>query len=230
MDSHKRGSDVGGYDVLSAIGLSPGGDTIYTGSLEGTMYVTFDGGASWNEIFLPEQEMVRDIVVNPYDAKEIYVMIGQKYWYLNRIYHSTDAGLTRDDISTGRLPDISSFWSLAVDFSETPHKIFAGLNDGLYYSDDGGLTFKKVSTIPSTAVFDIDMDTLNDVAFVATNGRCSMVRGPGKGKSARIPAPSIAWHPMEYTCWKRPPYSMLREGKYSTDGGWSGFPETEYTS
>ncbi len=161
----------GGYDVLSAIGLSPGGDTIYTGSVEGVMHVTFDGGAIWNEIFLPEQEMVRDIVVNPYDAREIYVMIGQKYWYLNRIYHSTDAGLTWDDISTGRLPDISSFWSLAVDFSTIPHRIFAGLNDGLYFSDDGGLTFRKVVSVPPTAIFDIDMDTLNDVVFVATNGR-----------------------------------------------------------
>lgn len=197
----------GGYDVLSAIGLSQTGDTIYTGSLSGTMYVTFDAGTTWNQIFLPEATTVRDIWVNPFNASEVYVMVGEKYWYLNRIYHSTDAGATWSDISTGRLPDFASFWSLAVDFSSTPHRIFAGLNDGLYFSDDGGLSFKKVLSVPPTAVFDIDIDTLRDVIFAATNGRGVWKVRYGRGVDEKE---QIAGEP---------PYRLMPDGVYLFERG-----------
>ncbi|NPB02952.1 MAG: hypothetical protein GXO39_00865 [Thermotogae bacterium] len=168
--SSMTGDLTDGTGVLLSLAVSQSNDTLYVGTSNALVKVSFDGGSTWMDRTpsgLYGWEDFTDVWVNPNDASEVYT--SAKRGSGTRIFHSTDAGSTWEDL-TGDLPNVTVY-SLAIDFRPTPHHIFVGAYDGLYYSTDGGVTYTKEIGIPSTPVYDLVVDTLSGNLIVATHGR-----------------------------------------------------------
>lgn len=165
--------DLSSDGYLTAMDVSPDMNVIYTGSSNADFYVSLDGGSTWIPRSIPGTsgwEDVRDIWMNPTNPNEVYIVLRKSGNY--RVLHSLDAGQSWTDI-TSNLSSLTDAWtwSLAVDFSTTPHTIFVGTEDGLYISTDGGSTYFKETGIPNVLLQDLDVDTITKTLVVATHGR-----------------------------------------------------------
>ena len=160
-------SSSSGYLVSMAV--SPSLDTLYVGSSSADFKVSFDGGATWTARSLPDVSTWEDIfaiVVNPNNAAEVYAIIKQSYGA--KVVRSDDAGATWTDIS-GDLPNIAPL-SLAVDFRTSPPTVYVGNYRGLYYSTDQS-TYTRITGVPATAIYALDLDPSGRYLFAATHGR-----------------------------------------------------------
>ncbi len=157
------------YGYLMSMAVSSTTDTIYVGSSSADFKVSFDGGSTWVDRTLPDisgWEDIFDIAVNPNNAAEVYATISQASGA--KVVRSNDAGATWTDIS-GDLPNTPAL-ALEVDFTTTPHTIYVGTHNGLYYSVDQN-TYTKITSVPSTAVYDLGIDPTHTYLIVATHGR-----------------------------------------------------------
>ncbi len=160
-------SSSSGY--LMSMAVSPTMDTLYVGSSSADFKVSFDGGSTWIDRTLPDVstwEDIFDIVINPDNAAEVYATIKQSYGA--KVVYSSDAGATWTDIS-GDLPNTPAL-ALEVDFTTTPHTIYVGTYNGLYYSMDQS-TYTKINGVPSTAIYDLEIEPTHTYLIVATHGR-----------------------------------------------------------
>ena len=139
-----------------AVAGVPGDPTVfYMGQVDGGVWKSTDYGRTWHPIFddAPTQS-IGAIAVAPSDSKIIYVASGEG---LHRpdlsvgdgIYRSQDSGKTWQHLG---LRDGQQIPSLAVD-PRNPKRVFAavlghpyGANEerGIFRSDDGGETWKKI--------------------------------------------------------------------------------------
>ncbi len=162
--------------VLLSLVVSPSNpDVIYTGSSDGFMFKTSDGGATWTRIgggFF-RGKRINDIVINPYNDQEIYAVINAVSGW--RILKSTNGGVRWTSV-TGSLPAGLEGLSLAVDFTKNPHIIYVGTNYGVYYSTDDGTSWNPAA-MPHLAVYELKIDTANNFIVAATHGR-GMWRAP----------------------------------------------------
>lgn len=107
---------------------------------------------------------IRDIVINPSDSRNLYICIGNTSG--KKVVYSSNAGQSFTDI-TGNLPNGRSCRALAVDFQR--NLIFVGMEDGVYYSNNNGLSYQKLTGLPNVYVF--EMKIVNGKLIVATHGR-----------------------------------------------------------
>ena len=165
------GDLTGGSGTLRSIAVYPGAaSTIYTGSSTGLVNYTTDA-VTWTprSTGLPAGVPIPDIALDPANALNAYLCANRGS--LGRIYQTTDAGLGWSDI-TGDLPGGLRGFSLAVDFRFTPPRLYLGTDYGVYLSLNGGAHWSKASTaMPSLTVYDLAVDTVNNVLVAATHGR-----------------------------------------------------------
>lgn len=153
--------------LLSAAFSWTNSDTIYTGSNQGHFYITYDGGGNWvnrSSNLGVSGFPIRKIIVNPNNSQNLYVCVG--YSGNKKVLYSNDAGQTWINI-TSNLPSGRTCRSLAIDFQR--NSIFVGMEDGVYYSNDNGQSYQKLSGIPNAYVY--AMDIINGKLIVATHGR-----------------------------------------------------------
>ncbi|MCS7245243.1 MAG: hypothetical protein RMJ38_03865 [candidate division WOR-3 bacterium] len=152
--------------LLSAVFSRTNSDTIYTGSSQGHFYMTHNGGNTWNNLTnnLSAGGPIRDIVINPNDSRKLYICIGNTSG--KKVVYSANAGQSFTDI-TGNLPNGRSCRALAVDFQR--NLVFVGMEDGVYYSNNNGLSYQKLIGLPNVYVFEMKM--VSGKLIVATHGR-----------------------------------------------------------
>lgn len=159
----------GGY--LRAIAVASGNSNIiYTGSSDGRMFLTMDGGTHWvernNAHF--EGAVISDICLSPFDWKTLYISLDRSSGM--RVLVSVDSAEDWENI-TGDLPSGLRGMSMAVDFRENPPILYLGTDYGVYISYNNGVNWLKTGGMPNVAVYDIGIDTVNDVVLAATHGR-----------------------------------------------------------
>jgi len=156
---------------LRAIAVASGNsDIIYTGSSDGRVFLTKDGGSTWTEKTDAHFEgvTISDICLSPYDWKTLYLSLDRSSGM--RVFMSSDSGENWEDI-TGNLPSGPRAMSMAVDFRESPPVLYLGTDYGVYVSQDNGENWVKTDGIPNVAVYDIAIDTVNNVVVSTTHGR-----------------------------------------------------------
>lgn len=147
--------------------------TIWTGSDDGFVYLTRDGGTSWKNVTPPDapaNTRIGLIEASYHNEGTVYVT-GRRYEMDDRspyIWKTTDYGETWQCIVKGISSD-----HFVYSICEDPIKaglLFAGTEHGVYVSTNAGKNWSDLSlNLPSTPVTGIQVK--NDDLAIATHGR-----------------------------------------------------------
>jgi photosystem II stability/assembly factor-like uncharacterized protein len=148
---------------------------IYTGSDDGLIQVTEDGGKTWRKADpiqgLPEFTYVTDVQPSARDVNTVFATFND--WnrgnFKPYVMKSTDRGRTWTSIS-GDLPSRSGAWSIVQD-TVNPDLLFLGTEFGLYATVDGGTHWAKMSGVPTSQVRDIAIQKREGDLVAGTFGR-----------------------------------------------------------
>jgi len=161
------------YNTIFAVAESPhDSEVIYTGSDDGLVYVTRDGGAAWDEI-TPRglgEIIINSIEVSPHTPGTVYVVAtGYKNNYHRpMIYKSANYGGRWTNISDG-IPE-DEFARVVREDTVREGLLFAGTERGVHVSFDGGKSWQRFQkNLPRVPVTDIKV-TGNDLVL-STQGR-----------------------------------------------------------
>ena len=149
---------------------------LYTGSDDGVMHMTKDGGQQWRKLRwprkVPEMSYVSDMEASKFDAKVVYASFDnhKRGDFKPYIYVSYDQGASWDSI-TGDLPQRGTVYALAQDHKK-PELLFAGTEFGVFFTQNGGENWHQLKNgMPTIAVRDIDIQPREDDLVLATFGR-----------------------------------------------------------
>ena len=167
---HPSGSTS--YGTLTCIAPSYNNlDVIYTGSDDGHVNVTFDGGNSWNAIDadLPDR-FVSQIIISPQDDQIAYVAFSgySVLDYTPHVYKTIDGGQSWLDIS-GNLPDVP-----VNDIVLTPDNnyLYVATDTGVWYSTNQGDSWDVLGAgLPVGIVADISFHEATNTLYAGTFGR-----------------------------------------------------------
>ncbi|MCE2733626.1 MAG: glycosyl hydrolase [Flammeovirgaceae bacterium] len=170
----KDNTSVEYYCTIFAAAESPyEKDVIVTGSDDGLLHITKDGGKSWEKITptgMPEWVMFNSIEFDPHTKGGLYVA-GTKYKagdYEPYLYKSKDYGKTWTKITDGiKAPHFTRV--LRVD-PKRAGLLYAGTEFGMYISFDDGASWKPFQlNLPKVPITDLTLK--NDNLIAATQGR-----------------------------------------------------------
>ena len=148
-------------------------DLIWTGSDDGLVHITKDGGKNWQNVtpkIMPEWMMINCIEIDPFTKGGAYIT-GTKYKtgdYRPYIYKTTDYGQTWKLIVNGI--DNEDFTRAMRADPKRKGLLYAGTERGMYISFDDGTSWKKFQlNLPIVPITDLAVK--NDNLIAATQGR-----------------------------------------------------------
>jgi photosystem II stability/assembly factor-like uncharacterized protein len=164
------------YGTITSIAESPLDENLlYTGSDDGLIHVSQDGGATWQEAGrpkgLPDHFYVNDLKTDRFDRNTVYAVIDlhKSGDFRPLVYRSTNAGKSWDSIS-GDLPERHVVWRIVQD-TEQPNLLFIGTEFGLFTTVDGGKAwFKLQGDMPNIPVRDLVIQERENDLVAATFG------------------------------------------------------------
>ncbi len=160
------------YGTLTAIGPSHlNTDTVYTGSDDGNVHVTFNGGATWTDISagLPDR-YVTSIAVSPVDDNTAYVTFSG-FGFLDydpHVFKTIDGGQNWTDISSN-LPSIP-----VNDIIIIPNEdlLILATDLNVWYSNNDGDSWTILGdNLPLTISRDLKYHEPTNTLYVGTFGR-----------------------------------------------------------
>lgn len=167
---HPSGSTA--YGTLTCIAASfQNLDVIYTGSDDGNVSVTFDGGANWQSIDddLPNR-FVSQVAMHPNDDLTAYVAFSgyRSLDYTPHIFKTIDGGQNWTDIS-GNLPSIPIN---DVVISATDNYLYVATDTAVWYSTNQGSYWNILGdNLPIGIVADIKIHEPTNTLYAGTFGR-----------------------------------------------------------
>ncbi len=162
------------YGTLTSISESPlRFGLIYTGSDDGFIYVTKDGGVNWTRIDegLPEDMWVSRVVASSHVEGRVYATLNGYRWdhFDAYVYVSEDYGATWSQLGMD-LP--AEPVNVIVEHHDNPDLLFVGTDHATYVSLDRGQSFHGLSEgIPFAPVHDLKIQTRDNHLLVGTHGR-----------------------------------------------------------
>ncbi len=146
---------------------------IWTGSDDGLIHITEDGGKNWNNVTpsgMPEWMMINSMEADPFHEGGLYVA-GTRYKlgdFQPYLYHTKDFGKTWKKIVRGIAPE--HFTRVVRCDPEREGLLYTGTENGVYISFDNGgnwETFQlNIPIVPIT-----DMTVKHNTLIAATQGR-----------------------------------------------------------
>ena len=151
--------------------------TIWTGSDDGLIQLSRDGGKNWSNVtppssIMPEWIQINSIDASPHDPATLYVAATMYKWDDNRpyLYRTTDYGKTWKKITSG-IPE-TAFTRV---IREDPNKrglLYAGTETGMYVSFDNGERWQSLQlNLPIVPITDLAIQKREKELVVATQGR-----------------------------------------------------------
>ena len=170
----KDNSAVEYYCTIFAVAESPyEKDVIMTGSDDGWVHITKDGGKNWVKITpggMPDWMMINSIEFDPFIKGGAYVA-GTRYKlgdYQPYLYRTTDYGKTWTKITDGIDP--AHFTRVVRADPKRNGLLYAGTEFGMYLSFDHGASWKPFQlNLPIVPITDLTIK--NDNLIAATQGR-----------------------------------------------------------
>src|SRR5215831_8392571 len=174
----KDNTSIEYYDTIFTVIESPvQSGTIWTGSDDGLVYVTRDGGKNWSKVTpatdsMPEWIQINSIEASPFDAATAYVAATMYKYddYKPYLYKTSDYGKTWKKITNG-IPD-GAFTRV---IREDPNKrglLYAGTETGIYVSFDDGANWQSLQfNLPVVPITDLAIHKREKELVAATQGR-----------------------------------------------------------
>jgi photosystem II stability/assembly factor-like uncharacterized protein len=174
----KDNTSVEYYATIFAVMESPvQAGTIWTGSDDGLVQITRDGGKNWSNVtppsnVMPEWIQINSIEASPHDAGTAYVAATMYKWDDNKpyLYRTSDYGKNWKKITNG-IPD-TTFTRV---IREDPNKrglLYAGTETGMYVSFDNGDHWQPFQlNLPIVPITDLAIQKREKELVVATQGR-----------------------------------------------------------
>jgi photosystem II stability/assembly factor-like uncharacterized protein len=170
----KDNTGVEVYCTIFAVAESPvQKDLIWTGSDDGLIHVTTDGGKNWSNVTpkgMPEWGTVSMIEPSPFDAGTAYVAAQRHKMddFAPYIFKTTDFGKTWTTLANG-IPAGTYVHAVRED-KKRKGLLYAGTESGMYFSLNDGADWQSLQTnLPVSPVYDLYVH--NDDLIAATHGR-----------------------------------------------------------
>ncbi|MEZ0485174.1 WD40/YVTN/BNR-like repeat-containing protein [Fibrella aquatica] len=151
---------------------------IYTGSDDGLIHVSKDGGNSWTRITngLPENLWVSRVAASAHQEGTVYISLNgyRDDHFAAYVYVSTDYGQTWTALGKN-LP--AEPVNVVKEDPKNPNLLYVGTDHGLYMSLDKGQSFMPISgegsatRLPAVAVHDLMVHPRDAELLVGTHGR-----------------------------------------------------------
>ncbi len=164
------------FDALLSMAIYPQDEkVIWTGSDDGVISVTKDGGKTWATVTpkgIPEWGRLQQIEVSPFSPDTAYAAFDYHELDNNKpyVFKTHDGGKTWTAINKG-LPENDP----ARVVRENPnHKgmLVLGTDTGLFYSMNDGDTWTPIkSNFPTVSIYDLKYEKATHDLLVATHGR-----------------------------------------------------------
>ncbi len=157
-------------DVVTAIAPASDGVTVYASTASGKVYVT-GGSTTWalRSTGLPGRE-IGDFWVSPTAPGTAYAAVHGFDATGRHLYKTTNFGVNWSTVS-GNLPN-SSANAVVVDTTTVPATIYVGMDHGVFWSNDDGVSWQNTSIdLPRTVVYDLLIDKTAKKLIAATHGR-----------------------------------------------------------
>jgi hypothetical protein len=160
------------YGTLTAIAPSYNNlEVIYTGSDDGNVHVTFDGGTTWNDRSngLPDR-YITSIAISPSDDLTAYVTLSGfgLLDYDPHVFKTTDGGMNWTDISSN-LPSIPAN-DIIINSAEDV--LFLATDMNVWYSQNDGASWDILgNNLPFNIMRDLKLHEPTQTLFVGTFGR-----------------------------------------------------------
>jgi len=148
---------------------------IWTGSDDGLIHITTDGGQSWKNVtpspsIMPEWTMINSIDPHPFEKGGLYVAATsyKSDDFTPYLYKTTDYGATWTRITSG----IASTHFTRVIRADPDYKglLYAGTESGMYISFNDGMSWEKFNlNLPTVPITDLCIK--NQDLIIATQGR-----------------------------------------------------------
>ncbi|HEX8265482.1 MAG TPA: hypothetical protein VF596_08765, partial [Pyrinomonadaceae bacterium] len=160
--------DLTNGGLLSAIGVGKSNtNVIYTGSSDGKVMVSTNGGVNWTNISagLPNR-FIKSIIVSPSDSNTAYLTVSG--FLSGHVFKTTNAGANWTDIS-GNLPDIPTN-TLLID-PRNANTLYVGTDIGVFRSTTDGNRWETFNMgMPPVIISELDADS-RGLIQAATYGR-----------------------------------------------------------
>jgi hypothetical protein len=162
------------FGTLTTIAESPSQfGLLYTGSDDGMVYVTKNGGGNWINIStgLPSDLWVSRVVASAHKKERVYVSLNgyRSDDFKTYVYLSDNYGATWKNIGTS-IP-IAPVNVIKED-TESKDILYVGTDNGLYISLDRGTTWEACSKgLPNVAIHDLVLQPEAKDLVVGTHGR-----------------------------------------------------------
>jgi photosystem II stability/assembly factor-like uncharacterized protein len=174
----KDNTSIEYYNTIFTVMESPvQAGTIWTGSDDGLVQLTRDGGKNWSNVtppasIMPEWIQINSLEASPHDPATAYVAATMYKWDDNKpyLYRTNDYGKTWKKIVNG-IPD-TTFTRV---IREDPNKrglLYAGTETGMYISFDNGDHWQSFQlNLPVVPITDLAIQKREKELVVATQGR-----------------------------------------------------------
>ncbi|UGS23809.1 VPS10 domain-containing protein [Flavobacterium channae] len=145
---------------------------LYTGSDDGKIHISKDGGASWKLILnnLPQNLWVSRVVASKFKKERVYITLNgyRNDNFNSHVYVSEDFGANWTSISSG----LTQAVNVIAEDSENENILYVGTDNGLFISLDKGATWQDFSNgMPKVAVHDLVIQSKAKELVVGTHGR-----------------------------------------------------------
>lgn len=146
---------------------------IYTGSDDGYVQITQDGGQSWTNISegLPANMWVSRVQASHHNESSVYISLNGYRWdnFDAMVFKSEDYGKSWIKLGTD-LPNEPV--NVIKEDPLNENFVYVGTDHGLYFSQDAGSSFQKIcSEIPAVAIHDLVIHPREGDLVVGTHGR-----------------------------------------------------------
>ena len=149
---------------------------IYTGTDDGVISVTEDGGKTWRHISsfpgIPDHTYVSDIMPSKFDENIVFASFDNRKRddFKPYLLKSSDMGRTWSSLASN-LPADGTVHTLEQDF-ENPGLLFAGTEFGAWFSIDGGKEWVQLkSGLPVIAIRDMTIQKRENALILGSFGR-----------------------------------------------------------
>jgi len=161
------------YGTLSYVIESPHEKgVIWTGSDDGYVQKTSDGGENWVNVTPQglEECLINAIDISPHDPSTVYIATTRYKFDDKRpgLYKTTNAGKTWTSINNG-IPD-GAYTRVVREDAKKKDMLIAGTETGIYISWNGGSQWELLQlNLPVTPILDLQLK--HDDLIVGTSGR-----------------------------------------------------------